>query len=75
MSSAKGYTPGEWAHLAELEKGLLLQIDAAELELQRIECLDQEQRAEIHAILQALKHDSQTHASMIASLGGEVCHA
>lgn len=75
MSLAQGSTSVEWGRLAELEKGLLLHVEAAEGELQRAEDLDEEQRAEIHAILQALRRDGEDHATIIQSLGGDAGHA
>lgn len=75
MSSAHAFTPVEWGRLAELEEGLLLHIQAAEGELRRAECLDEEQRAEIQAILEALKHDGESHVSIIQALSGGPCDA
>ena len=75
MSSAQGLTSAEWDRLAELEKGLLQHLEAAEGELQRAEDLDEEQRAEIHAILQALRRDGEDQTAIIRSLCGDAGHA
>jgi len=79
MSVANGQTPDRWRRMAELESALLARLDAADDDLQRIECLDDEQRAEIHAILEAMKHDAVSHAAVVKALAGgagrEACHA
>ena len=56
--------------IAELEKSLLWRIDAAAEDLQRVECLDEEQRAEVHTILEAMKHESESHAALVRVLAG-----
>ena len=71
MSSVDGRTSADWRRPAQLERDLVGQIQAAAGELQRIECLDDEQRAEIHAILEAMAHDTQTHAHIIGSYVSE----
>jgi len=79
MSLANGQTPDRWQRMAELESALLARLDAAADDLQRVECLDDEQRAEIHAILEAMKHDAVSHAAAVKALAGgagqEACHA
>ena len=67
MSALDRRPQGPWRELVELERGLLAHIQAAQGALQRIECLDEEQRAEIHTILEALKHDSEFHASIVGT--------
>jgi hypothetical protein len=74
MSSVE-HQPRGWRQLAQLHKGLLSQIEAAEGELQRIECFDEEQRSEIQSILEALRHESQTHAALIEGMDREAAHA
>ncbi len=74
MSSMQ-HEPAGWRQLAELHKGLLSQIAAAEGELQRVECFDEEQRAEIQAILEALRHDCQVHSAYVAGVEGETANA
>ena len=62
-----------------METSFLSRIHAAADDLQRVECLDEEQRAEIHAILEAMRHDSESHAAIVQFLvsrhGGESCDA
>ncbi len=58
-----------------LEAVLLSHVDAAADDLQRIECLDEEQRAEVHVILEALKHEGQSHTGTLEQLKGEYWHA
>jgi hypothetical protein len=48
--------------LGELEKSLCWRLHAACADLGRAQCLDEEQRAEVHAILEAIKHDRPAHA-------------
>ncbi len=75
MSLAGHQSPGGLAELARLERELLGRIDAASETLKRADCLDEEQRAEIHAILAAIRHDSEFHAGVVGSLPPETHHA
>lgn len=79
MSLGRSENQDRLERLAELESELLGRIDAAVGELQRIECLDEEQRAEIHTILEAMKHDGLSHIATVQlitdSAGRERCHA
>ena len=68
MSSVSGRSLGQLEQVAELEAVLLGRIEDAADELRHIECLDEEQRAEIHAILEAMKHDGLSHVSVIHAL-------
>lgn len=43
---------------------------AAVEDLQRVECLDEEQRAEVHAILEAIRHDNESQAAAVTNLMG-----
>ena len=54
----------------KLEAAFLSHVSAASDDLQRVECLDEEQRAEIHAILDALKHDGESHTNNVQQLSG-----
>jgi len=74
MSYVSDRSPGGLAQLAELEKALLGRIDEANDALTRADCFDEEQRAEIHAILEAIRQDSEFHAHYVGSLGSEACH-
>ena len=68
MSSVCGQYLGQLERVAELEASLLVCVEAAVDELRHIECLDEEQRAEIHAILDAMKHDGHSHVAIIHAL-------
>ncbi len=55
----------EWANVeSKISNSLTETTD----ELARAECFDQEQRAEIYAILQAIKNDTDNHRQMIELL-------
>ena len=55
----------EWANVeSKISNSLTETTD----ELARSECFDQEQRAEIYAILQAIKNDTDNHRQMIELL-------
>ena len=69
------HQPPDRRPLAQLHEGLLSQIEAAEGELQRMECFDEEQRSEIQSILEALRHESQLHASLIEGMDREAADA
>jgi len=56
---------------ADLETSLLGYISAAQNDLQRVEFLDEEQRAEVHAILEAMRHDDESHAALMERLADE----
>ena len=45
---------------------------AAVEDLQRVECLDEEQRAEVHAILEAIRHDNESQAAAVTDLVGKL---
>jgi len=49
--------------VSELEKLVCWRARAAAEQLKRVECLDEEQRAEIHSILEAIRHDSESRAA------------
>jgi hypothetical protein len=64
-----------YQRVGEIEASLLGHIDAAQADLARMECLDEEQRAEVHAILDALRHEGQAHAFAVRQLCGEYRNA
>ena len=68
MSLAESHIPRQLRQAAAMENSLLSQIDAAADDLQRVDCFDEEQRAEIHAILEAMKHDSESHSAIVQFL-------
>jgi hypothetical protein len=53
-----------------LETEMMGRVMAAVEQLQRVECLDEEQRAEIQTILEAMQHDSHNHSQLVADLSG-----
>ena len=75
MSLASNQPSGGPETLAEMEAALLARIDEAKEVLARADGLDEEERAEIHAILEALRHDCEAHAAMFKSLTTEDRHA
>jgi hypothetical protein len=70
MSAVESHIPVQLRQMAAREKSLLGEIAAAAAELQRVDCLDEEQRAEVHAILEAMRHDSESHAAIVEVLAG-----
>jgi len=75
MSLAGNESSGGMEELAELEATLTSRIAEARSVLSRADSLDEEQRAEIHAILEALRHDCESRAAAVRSLLAENCHA
>lgn len=68
MSLAETTMPGQLQQAAAMERSLLWQIRAAADDLQRVECFDEEQRAEVHAILEAIRHESESHSAIVQFL-------
>ena len=75
MSLSLSESPEALAELAELVHALRGRINEAGRVLGRCECFDEEQRAEAHAILEALRHDSEFHARVLDALPAEAGHA
>jgi len=73
--SVSSEMPADWRRLGRLQSDIQVRIRAAEGELGRTECLDEEERAEIHAILQAIKHDSESHARIVGTYISEAGNA
>lgn len=65
--------PGQFdiAALKHLEEQLALQLDQTAHEIEHMDCFDDEQRAEIYTILQALREDSQAHRHAVAAWAGQ----
>ncbi len=57
------------ARPVELGQAVFCRVSAAADELGRIECLDDESRAEVHAILEAIRHEQQSSALPAAQWG------
>ena len=68
MSLSETAMPGQLEQAAATERSLLWQIHAAAGDLERVECFDEEQRAEVHAILEAIKHESESHSAIVQFL-------
>jgi hypothetical protein len=66
----KGTYLSDLTLLAKAERKVAVHADRACGRLNRMEDLDEEQRSEMYAILQALKHDAQTDAQALDLLLG-----
>lgn len=58
--------------LAGLEARIAEALDETADELAHAECFDQEQRAEIYAILQAIQNDASNHRALVDLLGAKM---
>ncbi|MFP3938647.1 MAG: hypothetical protein ACLFVW_09945 [Phycisphaerae bacterium] len=56
---------------AAVEQRLAAKLDAAADEISRAECFDSEQRAEVYAILAALREETNIHRDQAAQLAGK----
>jgi len=54
--------------VASLENGLAATLTETSQQVARSECLDDEQRAEVYTILEALKTNSRLHQAMVKQL-------
>lgn len=70
MSAVPEQRVGHFETAVKLEAAFLSHVSAASDDLQRVEYLDEEQRAEIHAILEALRHDGESHTNIVQQLSG-----
>ena len=74
MSPAQGQSRSGIRDVLAMESAILGRVKTASDDFQRTDCLDEEQRAEIHAILQAIRHDNESHtlaiSALMARLGG-----
>ncbi|HET6430101.1 MAG TPA: hypothetical protein VM389_15165 [Phycisphaerae bacterium] len=73
--SVSSEMPADWQRLGKLQTDIQVRVRAAVGELGRMECLDEEERAEIHAILEAIRHDSESHARIIGTYISEAPNA
>ncbi len=67
----QGMDSGSSNYISEavcIERKLSIALHDTTDEMSRMECLDEEQRAEIYAILEALKTDSAVHAGWVKTL-------
>ncbi len=60
------------AQLTDTESKIAASLAAAEEELARTECFDDEQRAEIYAILGAIRSDSENHQKMVKTVTDKI---
>ena len=68
MTGIEGAGFQDMTAIAGIENQVASTLVRASGEIARSECFDLEQRAEIYAILEALKADSEVHRALIASL-------
>lgn len=61
-----------FSNLEGMEARIAASLENTADELAHAECFDQEQRAEIYAILQALRSDSSNHREMIRLLAAKM---
>ncbi len=54
--------------VANLEAGLAAILGKTATEVDHVECFDEEQRAEIYAILQALRSDTDVHRALVEAI-------
>lgn len=61
-------TTATYQHVQQAEDGIARTLTLTADELAHAECFDEEQRAEIYAILQAIKTDTETHRQAVELL-------
>ena len=68
MTANQDYVPVEFSRKAvRLEEDLSDAIQRTSEEISHAECLDEEQRAEVYTILEALRSDTQTHRRVVGT--------
>jgi hypothetical protein len=60
------------ANLASMEARIAATLSDTADELAHAECFDQEQRAEIYAILQAIRNDTSNHRALVDLLAAKL---
>lgn len=68
MTCAGIYPDGDFARYVSVESKIVESLSETADELAHSECFDQEQRAEIYAILQAIKTDTENHRKTVQLL-------
>ena len=68
MACAGTYPDGDFARYVSVESKIAQSLSETADELAHSECFDQEQRAEIYAILQAIKTDTENHHKTVQLL-------
>lgn len=69
MSNAEGQFISDVAGIGRLEDKLAASLVNTADEVAHTECFDAEQRAEVYAILEALKTNTKMHRAMVKQLG------
>jgi hypothetical protein len=73
MAGEKANLHKEWDVLSGVESRIAVCLDESADELAHAECFDLEQRAEIYAILEAIRTDSRNHRAMVELLASKLC--
>ena len=72
MTSLQGVYGLDLSGMAQLEEQLTHRLAAAANDIAHMECFDQEQRAEIYTIIEALKADTEVHQARAALLARQL---
>ncbi len=72
MTGAQINASSDVTTMTGLEHGLAATLMEAADEVKRAECFDDEQRAEVYAILQALRTDTEAHRGMVELLARQL---
>ena len=79
MSSMSRPLPAQLADLVSRENVLCDRLSSASRQLDRVDCFDEEQRAEIYTILKALRDDTAAHChtlgEWVSDRGDTIGHA
>ncbi len=68
MSGSSGSISTEMSAMLNVEKQLAMSLTEASEEIAHTECLDNEQRAEVYTIIQALTADTKNHRELVELL-------
>lgn len=78
MSQADEIRSPELSRTMRLEAELAAALDEAAAQIAHAECFDEEQRAEVYTILQAIKTDAAAHRQIVgqwvSDAAGAPCH-
>ena len=72
MTGSPGVCGLDAAGMARLEEQLTFTLAEAADRIEHMDCFDQEQRAEIYTILEALRADTETHRARAALLARQL---
>jgi chorismate synthase len=72
MSGTQLQFSGDVSLLAGIEHQLAAALVETADEIKHVECFDDEQRAEVYAILQALRTDTEAHRAMVELLARQL---